>query len=53
MPLLKRIRDAVRPRVWWWIAGATLLHFAFWAAWFAIAARHSVAEVTLEATGPR
>jgi hypothetical protein len=48
-----RLRKAFRPRVWWWIAAAIVLHLSAWTAWFAIAARHDVAEVPLAATPAR
>ena len=47
------IPRALRPRLWWWIAGAIALHLLAWTAWFTIASRHPVDEVPLAAAPPR
>jgi hypothetical protein len=38
---------AAGSRVGWWFAAAALAYLLAWATWFAIAARHPVAEVPL------
>jgi hypothetical protein len=47
MSLRPRIPEALRPRIWWWIVAATVLHIGAWAAWFVLAAHHPVADVPL------
>jgi len=53
MSLRVQIRKALRPRIWWWLAAAMVLHLSAWVAWFAIAARHSVADVPLAVSTAR
>jgi drug/metabolite transporter (DMT)-like permease len=43
------IPNRKRPRLWWWFATAIVLHVLAWTCWFAIAARHPVADVALAA----
>ena len=44
-------RSAIRPKVWWCIVVALVLHVSAWVCWFHIASMHPVAEVPL-ATKP-
>jgi hypothetical protein len=47
------VRRLPRPRVWWWIAAALVLHVLAWTVWFRIAARHPVADVPLATSSRR
>ena len=42
---------ALRPRVWWCIVAALMLHVTVWVCWFKLASLHPVADVPL-ATSP-
>jgi len=53
MNLARAIPSALRPRIWWWVAAALILHVAAWVGWFRIASRHPVADVPLAAPARR
>jgi hypothetical protein len=47
MSLPAHIPRLLRPRLWWWFAGALALHLLAWSVWLTIAAHHPVASVPL------